>query len=184
MSPNATLPDSWIAKIFEQMSAMYGAKFTTLWNGTDAKAVKTIWAEKLGGFGSRPECIKAALNALDDHPFPPTLPEFIGLCRNAARRIDDSTAAITYKPSAEEAARHREMSHKAVAAVRAKEFDGLLWAKKPKSHIAMAWIYDAKKKANRFPALANIFDQLVKDGIATAEGQLINRWDGVQWVKA
>jgi len=184
MSPNATLPDSWIAKIFEQMSAMYGSKFTTLWNGTDAKAVKTIWAEKLGGFDSRPECIKAALNALDDHHFPPTLPEFIGLCRNAARRIDDSTAAIEYKPSADDAARHREMSHKAVAAVRAKEFDGLLWAKKPKSHIAMAWIYDAKKKANRFPALAGIFDQLVKDGVATADGQLINRWDGVQWVKA
>lgn len=40
---------------------------------------KEVWGEKLAGFAGRPECIKRALESLPQHP--PTLPEFIVLCR-------------------------------------------------------------------------------------------------------
>lgn len=97
------LPDEWVARIFGYMSCLYGNKFVDLWNGTDHKAVRALWAEKLGGFRDRPEVIMAALDALDDRPLPPTLPEFIALCRAATTRsgtrpalpepaIDDATA--------------------------------------------------------------------------------------------
>ena len=90
----SVLPDAWITRLFEQMSGLYGVKFTDLWNGTDIASVKAIWAQKLGGFADKPECIKDALNALDERPFPPTLPEFLTLCRTAANRKGTYTAAL------------------------------------------------------------------------------------------
>jgi hypothetical protein len=92
-APNATLPanarvlpDAWVVRLFERMSAMYGSKFSDLWAGVDPANMRAVWADKLGGFAQRPEIIKAALDACDDRPWPPTLPEFMGICREAAKR--------------------------------------------------------------------------------------------------
>ncbi len=92
-APNATspenarvLPDAWVVRLFERMSAMYGSKFSDLWAGVDPANMRAVWADKLGGFAQRPEIIKAALDACDDRPWPPTLPEFLGICRDAAKR--------------------------------------------------------------------------------------------------
>lgn len=80
------LPDAWIERLFERLAALYGSKFADMWRGVDLESVKRTWAEKLGGFAERPEIIKHALDACDDKPWPPTLPEFIGMCRDHARR--------------------------------------------------------------------------------------------------
>lgn len=88
------LPDAWIDKIFSHMSSMYGSKFADLWRDTDLKAVKALWAEKLGGFLDQPSAIKSALDALDDKPWPPTLPEFLMLCREAAKRTSTGRPAL------------------------------------------------------------------------------------------
>jgi hypothetical protein len=90
------------------MAALYGSKFADLWRGTDAAAVRRMWAEKLGGFHDKPEAIKSALDALDERPFPPTLPEFIGLCRDAARRMGPTTAALPHKLTPEEVERNKQ----------------------------------------------------------------------------
>ena len=86
VSHNA-LPDSWIDRIFMQMSVLYGSKLSGLWSGSNLEDVKRGWAEKLGGFREMPGAIKEALDALDSKPYPPTLPEFIALCREAARPV-------------------------------------------------------------------------------------------------
>ena len=49
-----------------------------------------------------PGAIGEALDALDSKPFPPTLPEFIALCREAAPRHQPKLDAIEYKPTDEE----------------------------------------------------------------------------------
>ena len=42
------------------------------------------WAEKLGGFADHPECIKHALLTLPNDP--PTLPQFLDMCRHAPKK--------------------------------------------------------------------------------------------------
>lgn len=84
--PCASLPDGWVERIFEHMSCAYGSKFSDQWGGQDPATLRAFWARKLAGFADKPHAIKAALYSLDDRPFPPTLPEFITLCRTAARR--------------------------------------------------------------------------------------------------
>lgn len=179
------LPENWIDRIFIRLTGIYGAQFTSKFKqieeGVDVGMAnaKDVWAKELGNFIDKPECIGYALDHLPaDHA--PNALEFRDICRRAPRK---EAAAIEYKPTPEDVARHREMSHKAVQAVKPKEFDGLLWAKRPKSQVALNAIFDAKKNARRFPALAAIFEQLVSDGIATVEGKLLLKWDGVSFVK-
>lgn len=107
------LPDSWIAKIFDHMSGLYGSKFADLWNGSSMETVQRLWAEKLGGFKSMPGAIKEALDALDSKPFPPTLPEFLSMCREAGRRHSAPVQALGYTPTPEEQARAAEIIAKA-----------------------------------------------------------------------
>ena len=80
------LPEAWIDRLFARLSSMYGTKLSDLWRGSDPHEVKAVWAEKLAGFYDMPDCIKNALDACDDKPWPPTLPEFIALCRASAQR--------------------------------------------------------------------------------------------------
>lgn len=77
----SALPDSWIEKLFSRFSAMYGRKFADLWSGCNLKEVKAAWAEDLAVFSG--EEIKYGLAACKTRTFPPTLPEFILLCRPA-----------------------------------------------------------------------------------------------------
>lgn len=87
------LPAAWMAKIFASMQGYYGTRYTNMWktgemlpNGEDAGHMNMmrVWAEKLGGFQDHPECIAHALENLPDTP--PTLPQFIEICRRAPRK--------------------------------------------------------------------------------------------------
>lgn len=127
------LPDSWIERLFERMSGLYGSKFSALWEGSNPEVVRRVWAEKLAGFQTMPGAIKEALDALDSKPFPPTLPEFIALCREAAPRHQPQIQAIEYKPTAEELEAAAETIRKASESIRrAPSHDFKAWAKKLK----------------------------------------------------
>lgn len=73
------LPTSWIERLFDRLSGFYGSKFGDLWRGCDIDSVKRTWAEALAGYS--PEEIKHGLEACLSRVFPPTLPEFLMLCR-------------------------------------------------------------------------------------------------------
>lgn len=182
------LPDAWVAKIFQRLAGVYGAqfraKYSQIENGLDVGMAMAAeaWATELGDFANRPEAIAFALDHLPtDHA--PNARQFLDACKRCPRK-EEQHVRIEYKPTAEDIERQAEMAKKAASVIKPKEFDGLLWAKKPKSQKALDFVFDGKKHANRFPALAQIFDQLVRDGIATPEGKLLSRWDGCQWVKA
>jgi len=73
------MPMEWIDRLFMRLSAMYGQKFASQWAGTDVGFMKGAWADDLGCMTGQD--IATGLEACKSRPFPPTLPEFIVLCR-------------------------------------------------------------------------------------------------------
>lgn len=73
------LPIAWIEKLFDRMTAFYGNKFADMWRGSDVAMVKELWAHELGKL-TRDEVTKGA-QALMTLEWPPSLPQFIKLCR-------------------------------------------------------------------------------------------------------
>ena len=115
----------WIERLFSRLAALYGAAFGRQWDGTNLADVKATWADKLGGFTASQ--IASALQACDDRQYPPNLPEFIGMCRDAARRDSRPATLPAPTPTAEEVARRIDQ---AVAERKPKDgYDFLHWAK-------------------------------------------------------
>lgn len=85
---SSALPDPWIDRLFARFEAMYGAKFADAWRGCNIAHVKTVWADSLGGC-SRDE-LAAGVAKCMERDWPPTLPEFLKLCRPPI----DYTAAL------------------------------------------------------------------------------------------
>lgn len=73
------IPSSWVDALFAKMSSLYGNKFTDMWRDQDISVVKKVWYEELAKL-TRDEIAKGA-NALMNQEWPPTLPQFIKLCR-------------------------------------------------------------------------------------------------------
>lgn len=76
-------------RLFERLSGYYGSKFGDLWRGCDLESVKRIWADAFAGYQAQE--IKRGLDACLTRPFPPTLPEFLTLCRP---KMDPESAYI------------------------------------------------------------------------------------------
>lgn len=76
---SSPLPSAWIEKLFSEMSGMYGKLFADQWGGVDPKITQQVWAKHLAGFTGQE--LKTGLDACLKRKFPPTLPEFISLCR-------------------------------------------------------------------------------------------------------
>ena len=172
---HSALPERVIERIFAEMLAMYGAKFSDLWRSADIADVKAMWARKLAGFESTPNVFRAALNALDDRPFPPTLPEFLSLCREAARRMGTSTPLLTHKV---DHARQAEFAEKLKAIVSSQNrgSDPIFLSTHPRSHLAFRYIQGAAKNdPERFQPC---IDKLIADGIVSPEGRLLRRYRG------
>jgi hypothetical protein len=178
---------NWIERIFSRLQGSYGYGFTSKFatgmvNGVDLgiENAKQVWAEELGGFMDMPEAIAYAIKHLPTEKAPNVF-EFRDICRRAPRK-SEAVAAIEYHPTAQDKARHSEIAHKATQAVKS-QIDDLHWAKFPKSRKAMEYIYDGKKHARRFPQLANIFDAHVLNGVCTADGNMLKKWNGYEWIK-
>lgn len=77
--PEDAVPEAWIDSLFARMSGMYGSKFADMWRGTDLTVVRKLWGTELNHL-SRDE-LKAGVEALRTRLFPPTLPEFLALCK-------------------------------------------------------------------------------------------------------
>jgi len=76
------LPTRAVDRLFARFIAMFGVgAMQRMWGDTPTEDVKAAWADSLGRFSL--EQILAGLRALEDSgaTFPPTLPEFIALCK-------------------------------------------------------------------------------------------------------
>ncbi len=82
---STALPSEWVARLFLRFQAIYGNRVATMWGDVPPDEVRGVWADSLGQFGG--DDLRDALTAVfDAHPdYPPTLPQFVGLCRDAKR---------------------------------------------------------------------------------------------------
>jgi hypothetical protein len=61
------------------MEAMYGRKFHDMWIGSDLSMVKALWADEMGKLSN--DELKRGYGALMLRDWPPTLPEYVKMCR-------------------------------------------------------------------------------------------------------
>lgn len=79
-SESRDIPAAWVDRLFDRFAAMYGKHWFDLWSDVPMADVKNAWREDLAGVTG--EQIRHGLEHCKTHnKFPPTLPEFVGLCR-------------------------------------------------------------------------------------------------------
>lgn len=99
-------------KLFRTFEDWYGAKWAAQYGAFPRQRVKDSWAKELRGFFDKGGCISSALDAQKKNPFPPTLPEFLILCCDAAKRIGEQpqNPALPHKLTPDELERNRKRS--------------------------------------------------------------------------
>ena len=122
-------------KLFAELQGNYGTRFLDMWrsgqadtNGDDVglQNAMDMWAEKLAGFRERPDAIRRVLDTLPKHP--PTLPEFVELCRTSCPKQEvKALPAPEVPPSVIEA---RQAEAQAIAARVAGNVPSKGWAHK------------------------------------------------------
>lgn len=116
------IPDNWIDALFAKMSTYYGNKFADMWRDSSMQAIKSVWSQELRKLSK--EDFARGANALMTQEWPPTLPQFIKLCRV---QIDSLTAyyEAVNGAVAREQGMMGEYSHPAIfwAAVKVGAFD-------------------------------------------------------------
>ena len=143
------------------MEGRYGSMFLDRWRNCDMANVRATWAEELAGFRDKPEAIGAAIAALGDSQYPPTLPEFLAACREAAKRLGNAntTPMLDIKANPERAA---AVIAEAVKATKRPAFDDLAWARNPASPIALQAVRDLAKTDDRFAAILAEFNAIAQ----------------------
>lgn len=76
-----TLPTKAIDRLFERLSATYGASWTRQWVDVPMNDVKSAWAHELQGFDGHLQSLAWALENLPERC--PNVIEFRNLCRRA-----------------------------------------------------------------------------------------------------
>jgi hypothetical protein len=111
LSTSRQVPLSWVESLFARMQSMYGNKFLDMWRGADIDKVKALWSEEMGKLTNAE--LKRGVDSLMTREWPPTLPEYVKLCRPAI----DATVAY-YEAIAGLQARDKgqigEWSHQAI----------------------------------------------------------------------
>ena len=77
-TPTAS-PSSGVDRLFQTLLGFYGNKFVDLWRDLDIAQVKATWRQELRTMTASE--ILAGLEGCRARPWPPTLPEFLLLCR-------------------------------------------------------------------------------------------------------
>lgn len=117
-----TMPDSWVDRIFDKLTMVYGHHFIGRWSGLDLNKVKSDWGHELSGFEDHGDAIKFALQNLPpDHP--PTVLQFREMCRRAPQKQMDSLPAPSPNPeiaaaALQEAAKAINKTHDALHPIR------------------------------------------------------------------
>lgn len=79
LSTSRPVPLSWVESLFARMEGMYGSKFLDMWRGADIAVVKALWSEEMGKLSA--EELKRGYSALMSRDWPPSLPEYVKMCR-------------------------------------------------------------------------------------------------------
>ena len=163
-----TLPDAWVERLFLRFAGIYGSqKVAAMWGDLteeNVANVRLMWGQALGEF--RAETIAAALAALPSRAsgWPPSLPEFVDLCRQAAQaraNAEPALAALAAPPVDPVQARANvERVTEAVAGAVTAKRDPLAWARAPRSAFAVRSVV---KGAKLDPKLREVLEAHIAD---------------------
>lgn len=124
-SKRPPLQGAWVDRIFDRMQGMYGSLWVDRWRSGEIveqggrefdrglMLAKVTWAEELAGFADQPERLSQALAACRSLRLPPTLPEFLALCR---QQIPDAKPSLPAPALTEAERRARSAQIRAGAA--------------------------------------------------------------------
>jgi len=104
------MPASWIDRIFDKLTMVYGHQFIGRWSGLDLSKVKADWAHELDGMEAHPKSITYALQHLDPDQ-PPSVLQFREICRRAPEEKPPALPAPEINQVAAQAAIQRAVSH-------------------------------------------------------------------------
>ncbi len=93
-----------VDRLFDRLSATYGAAFLRGYEGVDPSAVKTVWAHELSGFAGNLQALAWALENLPERA--PNAIEF----RNLARKAPQPEAPRLPEPKADPARVRAELA--------------------------------------------------------------------------
>ncbi|MDF3858098.1 hypothetical protein P3W70_07060 [Achromobacter denitrificans] len=96
----APVPLAWAARLIERMQALYGAKFALQWEGIAPARLAEVWAQEIADYSA--EEIQRGLASCRGRTFPPTIPEFLGLCRptlNPEAAYHEAVAGVSARAS-------------------------------------------------------------------------------------
>lgn len=156
----------WVERLFGRLSAMYGARFADMWSGLDLARVKAAWAEDLGELS--PDDVARGVAACKRREWPPTLPEFLGLCRpglDAESAFSEAVQQMALRDQGRD-----QWSHPAIywAAVTIGTFDlrNMAW-----SSIKQRWsrVLQAELAKGEWPAVPPRLDALPAPGAIQAD---------------
>lgn len=178
-------PEKWMERIFARLQGLYGAQFTSKFSRMDKGVdvgmlnAKATWANELGNFSDKPEAIAYALDHLPSDHAPNAL-EFRDVCRRAPKK---EAPVLTHKLTKEDHERAASAAEAAIRGMKAKVRDGIdrHWATHPVSAAQLRFIFEASMKDQRFKAC---IDEMVEQGICTAEGVLLKVYRDRSFVKA
>ena len=77
--PANALPKKWIDDLFDRMLMTFGKRFSDQWQGTDPQRLKEFWGKRMATLTSVE--MRTGVEAMLKLKWPPTLNEFIDLCR-------------------------------------------------------------------------------------------------------
>ena len=77
--PTEALPKKWIDDLFDRMLMTFGKRFSDQWQGTDPQKLKEFWGTRMATLTSVE--MRSGVEAMLKLKWPPTLNEFIELCR-------------------------------------------------------------------------------------------------------
>lgn len=143
-----------VERLFDRLAMIFGAqKVGSMWEGIeDRSEVTRMWGQQLSRF--HPQSIGAALQAVIDsgREWPPTLPEFVELCRQSAVGRQNAQA-IGYTQDVTpqgEALQNLERIKSMMSRIgEAGRRDPMHWAKHPKSVQAVRLLVRGAKTDNR-----------------------------------
>jgi hypothetical protein len=106
--PQDAVPQSWVNELFKRMARMWGNVFLDKWRDVDLEGVKIEWGKGLRKLSSTE--LKAGVEALLTLKFPPSLPEFYGLCKQMRLHEMPRAEALTDQTRADAHTVHASVS--------------------------------------------------------------------------
>lgn len=184
-SKRPPLRDSWVERIFDRMQGLYGSLWLDRWRSGEViehdgqrfdrglLLAKATWGQELAGFSDHPERITRALEACRHRNLPPTLPEFLDLCR---QQHPDAPVALPAPKVPQEVAQARAQElRQAADRIASRAFDGLAWAKTPPDRGARGSLWERRiieLAESGDPRFVRILHGHVKTGVIRSDRAL------------